>query len=161
MVKVYVFDLDYTLWPCWCDTHITGPVRSGANNTVIDRFGYSLSLYPDVEEILSESKRCGYTLVAASRTMTPEIASKMLDLFTVDGNPLSELFDLIQYGTGLKKRHIQRAAKELGLEAELKEGLFVLFDDEHRNRDVEDINVQFAYCEDGLTHDVVAMVNRK
>lgn len=150
-MTVYVFDLDYTLWPCWCDTHILAPVRGGADNTVVDRFGYTVSLYPDVERVLLDVRERGHPIVAASRTQTPHIATRMLNLFTVGGEPAILFFDDVQYGTGLKKRHIQRAAQALGLEKELGAGEFVLFDDENRNKDVRDIGVKFALCNNGLT----------
>lgn len=37
--KMAVFDLDYTLWPLWVDTHVTPPLkRKGeAINKVVDR----------------------------------------------------------------------------------------------------------------------------
>lgn len=161
MLTVYVFDLDYTLWPCWCDTHVLPPFKKQSGNTVVDRYGYQLQLYPDVEDIIARLKDEGHILVAASRTMTPKVALKLLDLFTVKGKPLRSYFDSVQYGTGLKKKHIKQAAKEVGFEDALAKGEVALFDDESRNRDVEDINVHFAYCRDGLTNKVLAAAQRE
>ncbi|KAL8983302.1 MAG: hypothetical protein Q9177_005014, partial [Variospora cf. flavescens] len=31
--KIIVFDLDYTLWPFWVDTHVTPPLKAKDNNT--------------------------------------------------------------------------------------------------------------------------------
>ena len=31
--KIIAFDLDYTLWPFWVDTHVTPPLKAKDNNT--------------------------------------------------------------------------------------------------------------------------------
>lgn len=37
--KLIVFDLDYTLWPFWVDTHVSAPVKARDNNSrVVDRY---------------------------------------------------------------------------------------------------------------------------
>ena len=37
--KMVVFDLDYTLWPFWVDTHVTPPLKAKDNGTKsIDRY---------------------------------------------------------------------------------------------------------------------------
>ena len=36
--KMLVFDLDYTLWPFWIDTHVTPPLKAKDGNTkAVDR----------------------------------------------------------------------------------------------------------------------------
>ena len=36
--KLIVFDLDYTLWPFWIDTHVSGPLKAKDNNSrAVDR----------------------------------------------------------------------------------------------------------------------------
>ena len=37
--KLIVFDLDYTLWPFWVDTHVTPPLKPKEGNTkAVDRY---------------------------------------------------------------------------------------------------------------------------
>jgi magnesium-dependent phosphatase 1 len=31
--KLIAFDLDYTLWPFWVDTHVTPPIKAKDNNS--------------------------------------------------------------------------------------------------------------------------------
>lgn len=91
--KVIVFDLDYTLWPVWCDTHVYPPVRPNVSSkySVIDRSNREISFFPQVPEILAhlnylinrnDDSNTEYqkieTLVTASRTATPDIAKEML-----------------------------------------------------------------------------------
>jgi len=51
--QVMVFDLDYTLWPFWVDTHVTGPLKPTKDGLVVkDRYNDSYGFYPDVAAIL-------------------------------------------------------------------------------------------------------------
>lgn len=156
--KAVVFDLDYTLWPCWCDVHIALPVRSGKNNAeIIDSYGYRMSLYPDVPDILKELKANDVTIISASRTPTVHIAKQLLKNIKIDGKPMHKYFDNHQWGTGSKTRHIRQAAKELGMELDLQNGEFILYDDEYRNKDVNSIGCKFVYIRDtdlGLTKEI-------
>lgn len=155
--KAVVFDLDYTLWPCWCDVHIALPVKSGKDTEIIDSYGYRMALYPDVAEIIKELKQNNVTIISASRTPTVNIAKQLLNNIKIDGKPMHTYFDNHQWGTGSKTRHIRQAAKELGLELDLKNGGFILYDDEFRNKDVNSIGCKFVYIRDtdlGLTRDL-------
>jgi len=52
--KLMVFDLDYTLWPFWVDTHISGPLKATKDGLVVkDRYGESCGFYSDVAGILT------------------------------------------------------------------------------------------------------------
>lgn len=152
--QVVVFDLDYTLWPWWCDCHISLPIKQVSKSQLLDSGGQRLSLYCDVEHILKELEENNVTIVGASRTATPNIAIELLSMFQVDGKPMIEFFHSLQWGQKSKIGHIKRAMKELKLEDALRAGSIILFDDESRNRDVQSINCFFALIEsyeEGLT----------
>uniref|UniRef100_A0A8C9M7R8 Magnesium dependent phosphatase 1 n=1 Tax=Panthera tigris altaica TaxID=74533 RepID=A0A8C9M7R8_PANTA len=73
--KLAVFDLDYTLWPFWVDTHVD-PVR--------DRRGQTVRLYPEVRDVLERLQGLEVPVAAASRTGEIEGANQLLELFDLD-----------------------------------------------------------------------------
>ncbi|KAI5967372.1 hypothetical protein CANMA_003192 [Candida margitis] len=152
-----VFDLDYTLWPCWCDTHITPPLKSISSSEIVDASGMRLAFYPQVESIIHELVANDVTVIGASRTATPQVAKKILSMLQIDGKSAIHYFDALEWGQGSKTKHIKLAAKQLGMASELEQGKFILFDDELRNRDVSSINCHFVHVPDessGLTRNV-------
>uniref|UniRef100_A0A9L0IRH7 Magnesium dependent phosphatase 1 n=1 Tax=Equus asinus TaxID=9793 RepID=A0A9L0IRH7_EQUAS len=84
--KLAVFDLDYTLWPFWVDTHVDPPFHKGSDGAVRDRRGQTVRLYPEVPEVLERLQGLGVPVAAASRTSETEGANQLL-----------ELFDLVRY----------------------------------------------------------------
>ncbi|KAH3688573.1 hypothetical protein WICPIJ_000454 [Wickerhamomyces pijperi] len=157
--KVVVFDLDYTLWPCWCDTHISPPVKAKSTDIVIDKRKFELSFYKDVPKIFEELIANDVLIVSASRTCAPAVARKLLTLLHINDQPAIDHFDFMEWGTFSKTKHIKaamdRIKQEMDLDIPFEE--VILFDDEWRNKDVESIGVHFAHLpnEDvGLTYDI-------
>ncbi|KAL2903963.1 hypothetical protein RDABS01_002673 [Bienertia sinuspersici] len=62
--KLVVFDLDFTIWPFYCECRSKREMPS---------------LYPDVKGILYALKDKGIDVAIASRSSTPEIAKTILD----------------------------------------------------------------------------------
>ena len=96
--SLVVFDVDYTLWPMWCDTHSRPPYRAApdervnmgrraltpaACQAVIDGSGAELRLYPEVPEVLGALSACGVPYALASRTDRPEWLEQIASLLTV------------------------------------------------------------------------------
>jgi magnesium-dependent phosphatase 1 len=82
--RLIVFDLDYTLWPFWVDTHVSPPLKSNATHSgATDKFGESFTFYTDVPRILYTLPLAGVKLGVASRTHTPDLARDMLKLLHV------------------------------------------------------------------------------
>lgn len=81
--SLIVYDLDYTLWPFWVDTHVSSPVKPASpagqfNTRMLDRWGESFTFYDDVPGILAGAKERGIKMSLASRTHAPELAREML-----------------------------------------------------------------------------------
>lgn len=163
--KLIVFDLDYTLWPFWVDTHVNGKITSvpNSNNTAcVDRTGEHFSFYRDVPAILHALPSVLHIPIAvASRTCAPDLAREMLKLLYIpaaaaapDSNSKKatrralDVFDgRLQIYPGSKITHMQKLHKETGVAFE--DVLF--FDDEARNRDTESLGVTMCLVRDGVT----------
>lgn len=89
--RLVVFDLDYTLWPFWVDTHVNGKISvvPGSNNTAcVDRTGEEFAFYRDVPGVLYALPQVGIKVGVASRTCAPDLAREMLKLLYVHPPPL-------------------------------------------------------------------------
>ena len=52
--KIIVFDIDYTIWPFWVDTHVTPPLKTVNNGSKVqDRYREGFGFYEDVPSILT------------------------------------------------------------------------------------------------------------
>ncbi|XP_043286517.1 magnesium-dependent phosphatase 1-like [Venturia canescens] len=145
--KVIVFDLDYTLWPFWVDTHVTPPFRKGKGNEVVDAQGHKIKYYQEVPQILKQLNEEGYEIGIASRTSEIKGAHQLLQLF--------EWEKYIKYKEiypGCKVKHFSKIQKSSG--ADYKDMIF--FDDEHRNiEDLTKVGVLSILVENGVTKKVI------
>ncbi|CAN8103216.1 unnamed protein product [Discula destructiva] len=172
-----VFDLDYTLWPFWVDTHVNGrltTVSGSANTAVADRTGEEFRFYTDVPAILAAlGPATGTRLGIASRTCAPDLAREMLKLLHIPDHGKSsrksisgggggggsgvgtrkaiEAFDAgLQIYPGCKITHMQKLLKDnSSAVGGYDEILF--FDDESRNRDTESLGVTMWLVRDGVS----------
>ncbi|OOG00501.1 hypothetical protein ASPCADRAFT_202358 [Aspergillus carbonarius ITEM 5010] len=163
--KLIAFDLDYTLWPFWVDTHVSAPIKPRDNNSrCTDRWNESFAFYPAVSSIIYACKSKNIPLALASRTHTPDLARDMLKALhiipTFSDNPAAktksvralDYFDYVQIFPANKTQHFSRIQQASGVAYE--EMLF--FDDEARNRNVEtELGVTFCLVKDGMTREEV------
>ncbi|KAL9948199.1 hypothetical protein D7B24_009220 [Verticillium nonalfalfae] len=160
-----VFDLDYTLWPFWIDTHVAPPLKADAAHTsATDRHGDTYTFYPDVPAILAALPRAGVRTAVASRTHAPDLARDLLRMLHISPVPPGdeaegasskkkdkprkavEFFDGgLEMYPSTKIRHFEAIRKRTGVAYE--EMLF--FDDESRNRDTESLGVTMYLVRDG------------
>ncbi|CAL1680565.1 unnamed protein product [Lasius platythorax] len=145
--KVIVFDLDYTLWPFWVDTHVTPPFRRGTQNKIVDAHGCTIKYYTNVPNILRQLLEEGYELGVASRTSEIKGAKQLLDLFG-----WKKYFKYVEIFPGSKVTHFLNIQKSS--QADYKDMIF--FDDETRNiMDVGKLGVHAILVRDGVTHQVI------
>ncbi|KAF7988503.1 hypothetical protein HCN44_001076 [Aphidius gifuensis] len=145
--KLLVFDLDYTLWPFWVDTHVTPPFKKGKDNCVVDAQGKKIKFYPDVPELLKKLKNDGYEIGIASRTSEIKGANQLLKLFDWD-----KYIDYKEIYPGCKITHFKKIKNASGVNYED----MIFFDDENRNiRDLTEVGVLSILVKDGVDNGVV------
>ncbi|CAH8861342.1 unnamed protein product [Trichobilharzia szidati] len=141
--KLIVFDLDFTLWPLWCEHHVSPPfVRK--KNVIYDSYKKILDVYADSEKILRVIKASTTVkLACASRTAAIRVAEQLLQILG-----WSDLFDYKVIYPGCKITHFKRFHELSGIEyADM-----VFFDDEKRNiKDICGLGVQCHLVERGIT----------
>lgn len=167
--RLIVFDLDYTLWPFWVDTHVTPPLKPNASHSAAtDRFGEDYAFYHDVPSILqalpqlpASDSSGGVKLGVASRTHAPNLARELLKILHLPpldaeaGEKRRRAVDVFDGGMEIypssKIKHFEALQKRTGLRFE--DMLF--FDDEARNRDTETLGVTMWLVRDGVTWDEI------
>ncbi|XP_053639172.1 magnesium-dependent phosphatase 1 isoform X2 [Cherax quadricarinatus] len=101
--KLIAFDLDYTLWPFWVDTHVDPPFRKLKDGQVVDARSKRVHYYKEVPNVLEKLHNEGYILAAASRTGEVDGANQLLKLFDWD-----KYFTYKEIYPGSKVTHFQR-----------------------------------------------------
>ncbi|KAF5303716.1 hypothetical protein FQR65_LT00860 [Abscondita terminalis] len=143
--QLIVFDLDYTLWPFWVDTHVNPPFRKSSSGVVVDSTGAKVKCYKEVPKVLQSLHDDGYILGIASRTSEIDGALQLVDLFG-----WAKYFTYKEIFPGRKTTHF--AKKQSGIQ--YKDMLF--FDDESRNiNDLRGEGVTSILVKDGVTEKVV------
>lgn len=153
--KMIVFDLDYTLWPFWTDTHLTPPLAPNTSNglSVEDASGESYTFYDESPAILRAVLDKGIVIAAASRTAAPVLAREILEQLIVPSRdagfpqPAIEFFQHLEIYPGSKITHFQKLQKATKLD--YKDMLF--FDDESRNKNVEQLGVTMWLVRRGMS----------
>ncbi|XP_076650132.1 magnesium-dependent phosphatase 1 [Halictus rubicundus] len=144
--KILVFDLDYTLWPFWVDTHVTPPFKKKGNN-VVDAHGQNIRFYKEVPDVLKRLTDEGYELGVASRTSEISGANQLLKLFNWE-----KYFTYKEIYPGCKLTHFSKIQKASNTDYTD----MIFFDDEHRNIvDVSKLGVTCILVKSGVTHSVV------
>lgn len=157
--SVVVFDLDYTLWPFWVDTHVDPPFRAHPTKPrqAVDRRGKHIAFFPDVKRVVADLLANNVRIGIASRTSAPPEANALLSLLHIDdrGGVLNEVVTYKEIYPGDKQTHFKRilaAAQAQAASASLTQqqdaaasshaasaaaGIdftdLLFFDDEHRN----------------------------
>ncbi|KDN36379.1 hypothetical protein RSAG8_10887, partial [Rhizoctonia solani AG-8 WAC10335] len=157
MPQLIAFDLDYTLWDFWVDTHVSPPFKRDGNsiNQATDRYKTPISFYKDVPRILQHLVDSKCHIAACSRTSATDEARQLLTLLLLPPSESSsstprraiDYFDTLEIYPGSKLRHFKALNKKTGIPYE--EMLF--FDDEHRNKEVESLGVTMQLVRDGMS----------
>ncbi|KAJ1299942.1 hypothetical protein OPQ81_002610 [Rhizoctonia solani] len=158
MPQLIAFDLDYTLWDFWVDTHVSPPFKRDGNsiNQATDRYKTPISFYKDVPRILQHLVDSKCHIAACSRTSAKDEARQLLTLLLLPSSSGSnssaprraiDFFDTLEIYPGSKLRHFKALNKKTGIPYE--EMLF--FDDEHRNKEVESLGVTMQLVRDGMS----------
>ncbi|GLV33828.1 hypothetical protein CBL_11287 [Carabus blaptoides fortunei] len=141
--KLLVFDLDYTLWPFFVDTHVDPPFRKNDKGDIVDTSGRKVKYYPEVPKMLETLHSEGYTLAVASRTSEIKGANQLLQLFDWD-----KYFSYKEIYPGCKVTHFNNFRKDSKMEYKN----MIFFDDERRNIvDISKLGVTSILVNNGMT----------
>jgi len=136
--------LDYTLWPYFCDCHVTPPIskrKIDNQDVVVDSAGFLVKGFDEVTKILHTLKEyCldeNQHLAIASRSTTHDLCMQSIELLN-----WKKYFSSFQIYPSSKINHMNEIKKELNFK-NFEEVLF--FDDDYSNiKSTSSIGV-FAY----------------
>ncbi|KAF4350468.1 hypothetical protein F8388_005078 [Cannabis sativa] len=127
--RLVVFDLDYTLWPLYCEFYDDDDKPR---------------LYAESSSVLNALKEKGIDLAVASRTPTPKVASAFLKTLAIDSIFLAKE---IYPSSTHKTKHFQEIHNKTGVPF----SSMLFFDDEDRNiRAVSKMGVTCILVENGV-----------
>ena len=136
--NIIVFDLDYTLWPYFIDSHVSPPISMSNASEIIDKHGYSFKPFKHVTQILKTLREnClgeeGH-LAIASRSSTKDLAMEAIQMYG-----WTSYLSSFQIYPRSKDTHMKQIQKELKF-ADFNQVLF--FDDDQKNvRPTKDLGV--------------------
>ncbi|XP_067940480.1 magnesium-dependent phosphatase 1-like [Watersipora subatra] len=152
--KLIIFDVDYTLWPFWADTHVVSPFRKEKVGTVLDGRNRKVKYYSDSPVILQTLSSEGYELAVASRSDTPDRVRSILKLLDWEKCfSYTQIYPGTLYiGIFTSNLYFDRLKKQSG--TNFNDMLF--FDDEPRNiSDTSELGVHAVLVERGINWKVV------
>ncbi|KAI1131562.1 magnesium-dependent phosphatase [Nemania abortiva] len=177
--RAVVFDLDYTLWPFWVDTHVYAPLRPNATHSACtDKVGESFAFYREVPAILHGLSLAGVRLGVASRTHAPDLGRDMLKLLHIPSassllaaengeggggggkssggsgsgkDKARKAIDFFDAGLEIYPSSKIRHFEVLHKRTGIPYAEMLFFDDESRNRDTESLGVTMWLVRDGVT----------
>lgn len=141
--ELVVFDLDETLWPFWCISHVKKPIKKCSETGHVKASdGQIVALYKGAHELLHKLHNHGLTLAIASRTPVKDFATEVLEALNIN-----EFFTYGVMVNRAKTHHFTELCKQSAVE--LKDMLF--FDNDPGNiYDANKLGVTSVHVENGL-----------
>eukprot|EP00111_Clytia_hemisphaerica_P001955 TCONS_00005508-protein len=142
--EMVVFDLDETLWPFWCISHVEKPIKKcDKTGRVTGNDGKIVSLYQGAYDLIHNLHNHGFTLGIASKTPVGNFAKEVLHALEI-----RDFFTYDVMAPRCKKFHFDELSKQSAVH--YKDMLF--FDDNPGNiYDINSLGVTCVHVEKGLT----------